>query len=80
MSGMMDDLANQHEEMLAELKRQFTKGGEIHLWNMIHRIDPRWPNPWHDPENVGCTCPPIGISKGCPIHGAEPLEAMTDAA
>jgi hypothetical protein len=41
----VDRLA-EHTVMLDELKRQFTENGEMDLWNLIHRVDPNWINPW----------------------------------
>lgn len=63
----------QHAAMLNYLKQEFTRAGEMHLWEFIHDIDPDWPNPWSDPDNPEgkCICPAIGINIGCPIHGTE---------
>lgn len=72
----MDRLA-EHQNMLDALKRQFADkqhGGEVYLWELIHSIDPEWPNPWRDPDDPDgkCTCGPTGINwDGCPIHGGE---------
>lgn len=45
------DRLQEHAVMLDELKHQFADrngGGQVHLWNIIHRIDPEWPNPWRE--------------------------------
>lgn len=66
------DRDQQHAAMLNYLKQEFTRAGEMHLWEFIHSIDPKWPNPWWpDPDDPDgkCICPPIGINISCPIHG-----------
>lgn len=69
-------LAAEHKEMLDHIKREYSdrtggRGGRVDMWELIHRIDPEWPNPWQDPDDPEgkCTCPPIGINWTCPIHG-----------
>lgn len=71
LKPLMDKVA-EHSVMLDELKRRYTENGEVMLGEMIHKIDPDWPNPWKsDPADEGCICPPIGTSPHCPIHGDE---------
>lgn len=71
----MDRLV-EHDIMLTELKRQFTENGISYLWDLVHSIDPEWPNPWRDPDGYGegdCLCK-IGmqgpeLNPACPVHG-----------
>lgn len=73
----MDRLV-EHDIMLNELKRTFADrngyGGLQHHWDMIHAIDPNWPNPWRDPDDPDglCICAPHKAALNCPIHGDPP--------
>lgn len=69
----------EHTVMLDALKREFSdpqNGGTVYLWDIIHKIDPNWPNPWNARADAmgmdeNCICPPIGQSEYCPVHGSE---------
>lgn len=67
-------LQAEHTEMLDYLKREFARDGVTTTWDLIHKIDPAWPNPWKDPDDPEgkCTCFPTGpVKNDCPIHGDE---------
>lgn len=57
----IEKLASEHSRMLDYLKAEFTRDGVTLLWELIHEIDPDWPNPWRDPDDPEgrCTCGPF---------------------
>jgi len=68
----MDRIA-EHGVMLDYIKAEFKRTGEMTLWDLIHSIDPLWPNPWRDPDDPEgrCTCGLSTVKDDCPIHGGE---------
>lgn len=69
------ELVKQNRQMLEGLKILFSArdggSGRIDMWELIHKIDPDWANPWRDTDDPEgrCSCPLYGINVRCPIHG-----------
>lgn len=59
-SKPLSELHDDFMEMLDYLKRDFSgpyTGGEVKEWELIHKIDQDWPNPWDEQEKEEtCVC------------------------